>query len=242
MREILYLCEGAGERKLIEALGYRPKLDKRRGGKDKLAGWLIDQIGPQLKSEPVRACILTDLDSGETLSTVLSRFTTPLQHCLRECGVHEIPDMKFLGGHAHIRTWYLGGQVDMKIALCFPHPDAARDEPVTLETPLMELVRLPAVRDALVAEVLRRHPTWTLNGSSLMALVDEQLPQLLQGAGRFPLPENPKEQPAWLMAVLAHHPSLKFPEVVFDAAEQASMGMVGRHFSPLREAIAWLEA
>jgi len=209
--KILVFAEGKTEEKVIERLkqffpGFAFKTFDCKG-KDKINSEIVTKLGPLVGQQPVRALILRDKDSGETIARIIQSVDNGLKGILKQRGINTSLQFQRVTGVWNAFVWD-AVSIDFRLSIHIASRRSLRGlTKSTIDDLVLQLAFNPNVATTLAQNV-------HVGGQVIIQKVTKEIPMLLQQNGFPPLSEA-KDYVRLYAAVTRMHTSPPvFAEVV----------------------------
>jgi hypothetical protein len=209
--KILVFAEGKTEEKVIERLkqffpGFAFQTFDCKG-KDKINSEIVTKLGPLVGQQPVRALILRDKDSGETIARIIQSVDNGLKGILKQRGINTSLQFQRVTGVWNAFVWD-AVSIDFRLSIHIASRRSLRGlTKSTIDDLVLQLAFNPNVATTLAQNV-------HVGGQVIIQKVTKEIPMLLQQNGFPPLSEA-KDYVRLYAAVTRMHTSPPvFAEVV----------------------------
>jgi hypothetical protein len=201
--KILVFAEGKTEEKVIERLkqffpGFAFQTFDCKG-KDKINSEIVTKLGPLVGQQPVRALILRDKDSGETIARIIQIVDNGLKGILKQRGINTSLQFQRVTGVWNAFVWD-AVSIDFRLSIHIASRRSLRGlTKSTIDDLVLQLAFNPNVATTLAQNV-------HVGGQVIIQKVTQEIPALLQQNG-FPLWSEAKDYVRLYAAVLRMHTS-----------------------------------
>jgi len=209
--KIQVFAEGKTEEKVIERLkqffpGFAFQTFDCKG-KDKINSEIVTKLGPLVGQQPVRALILRDKDSGETIARIIQSVDNGLKGILKQRGINTSLQFQRVTGVWNAFVWD-AVSIDFRLSIHIASRRSLRGlTKSTIDDLVLQLAFNPNVATTLAQNV-------HVGGQVIIQKVTKEIPMLLQQNGFPPLSEA-KDYVRLYAAVTRMHTSPPvFAEVV----------------------------
>jgi hypothetical protein len=209
--KIQVFAEGKTEEKVIERLkqffpGFAFQTFDCKG-KDKINSEIVTKLGPLVGQQPVRALILRDKDSGETIARIIQIVDNGLKGILKQRGINTSLQFQRVTGVWNAFVWD-AVSIDFRLSIHIVSRRSLRGlTKSTIDDLVLQLAFNPNVATTLAQNV-------HVGGQVIIQKVTKEIPMLLQQNGFPPLSEA-KDYVRLYAAVTRMHTSPPvFAEVV----------------------------
>jgi len=203
--KILVFAEGKTEEKVIERLkqffpGFAFQTFDCKG-KDKINSEIVTKLGPLVGQQPVRALILRDKDSGETIARIIQSVDNGLKGILKQRGINTSLQFQRVTGVWNAFVWD-APSIDFRLVI---HIASRRSLSGLTKCTIDDLVLRLALNQNVAANLAQRQ-SLNVRGQVIIQKVTQEIPALLQRNGFPPLSEA-KDYVRLYAAVLRMHTS-----------------------------------
>jgi hypothetical protein len=209
--KILVFAEGKTEEKVIERLkqffpGFAFQTFDCKG-KDKINSEIVTKLGPLVGQQPVRALILRDKDSGETIARIIQSVDNGLKGILKQRGINTSLQFQRVTGVWNAFVWD-AVSIDFRLSIHIASRRSLRGlTKSTIDDLVLQLAFNPNVATTLAQNV-------HVGGQVIIQKVTKEIPMLLQQNGFPPLSEAKDYVRLYAAGTRMHTSPPVFAEVV----------------------------